>query len=126
MHSPAALQQALAADDVDALCLVPGVGKKTATRLLVELKSKLNLPLVDLANLHDGAAPAKAAGVHADVRDALAGLGYSADEIRRVLADLPTDGDPGEVGAPGAAANGGTSMNRPVKAQSMQRIGGRR
>ena len=42
--SPTTLRRVLADDDVAALCLVPGVGKKTAARLLVELKSRLDLP----------------------------------------------------------------------------------
>jgi Holliday junction DNA helicase RuvA len=93
VHAPMQLHRALAADDVDALCMVPGIGKKTATRLIVELKSKLHLPVVDLANLADPSATAERT-VHADVRDALLGLGYTQDEIRRVLADLPPVGDP--------------------------------
>ena len=93
VHAPMQLHRALAADDVDALCMVPGIGKKTATRLIVELKSKLHLPVVDLANLTDPATPGERSS-HADVRDALLGLGYTQDEIRRVLADLPADGDP--------------------------------
>ena len=44
VHSPLGLRQVLATDDVAALCLVPGVGKKTAARLLVELKSRLAVP----------------------------------------------------------------------------------
>jgi Holliday junction DNA helicase RuvA len=92
VHPPMQLHRALAADDVDALCMVPGIGKKTATRLIVELKSKLHLPVVDLANLADPVAAERSA--HADVRDALVGLGYTQDEIRRVLADLPATGDP--------------------------------
>ncbi|MCB1028011.1 MAG: Holliday junction branch migration protein RuvA, partial [Microthrixaceae bacterium] len=43
VHSPVDLARAVAADDVQALCLVPGVGKKTAARLLIELKTKLDL-----------------------------------------------------------------------------------
>jgi Holliday junction DNA helicase RuvA len=93
VHAPMQLHRALAADDVDALCMVPGIGKKTATRLIVELKSKLHLPIVDLANLSDPAIIAERT-VHADVRDALLGLGYTQDEIRRVLADIPLTGDP--------------------------------
>jgi holliday junction DNA helicase RuvA len=96
VHTPTQLHNALAADDVAALCMVPGIGKKTATRLIVELKSKLHLPVVDLANLSDGAPPG-VPGVHADVRDALAGLGYTQDEIRGALVDLPHDGDPSKL-----------------------------
>ena len=42
--SPASLSTAVLEDDVDTLCLVPGVGKKTAARLLLELKARLDLP----------------------------------------------------------------------------------
>jgi Holliday junction DNA helicase RuvA len=100
VHRPAQLRAALAADDVAALCLVPGVGKKTAARLLVELKSRLDLPdVVDLSSVA-GAVDGNGRGAPsplADVRDALANLGYGPDEIRDVLADLPPDGDAGEL-----------------------------
>ncbi len=93
VHGPQDLARVLAEDDVGALCLVPGVGKKTATRLLVELKSRLDIPL-DLgpaeAATSDGVRATTSA--RADVREALSGLGYGIDEIRDVLADLP-DGD---------------------------------
>lgn len=91
-HSPASLRQALADDDVDALCVVPGVGKKTATRLLLELKTRLDVPELEMALDGDGAAPAPENGSgRADVRAALAGLGYAPDEIRDVLRSLPSD-----------------------------------
>ena len=44
VHGPGALARILVEDDVSALCLVPGVGPKTAARLLVELKSRLDIP----------------------------------------------------------------------------------
>jgi Holliday junction DNA helicase RuvA len=100
VHSPAQLRVALAADDVAALCLVPGVGKKTAARLLVELKSRLDLgDVVDLTAVTGNGANG-GAGVPsplADVRDALANLGYGPDEIRDVLSDLPAEGEAGEL-----------------------------
>ena len=77
----------LATDDVDALCLVPGVGKKTAARLLVELKSRLEVPELDL-----GAETATGPAPRAEVRAALTGLGYGTDEVRDVVAQLPEDG----------------------------------
>ena len=46
-HSPAALVDIVAGDDLGALTLVPGVGSKTAERLLVELKSRLSVPVLD-------------------------------------------------------------------------------
>ncbi len=94
VHGPQDLARVLAEDDVGALCLVPGVGKKTATRLLIELKSRLDIPL-DLGPAQTSGASTgdrRPASARADVREALAGLGYGIDEIRDVLSDLP-DGD---------------------------------
>lgn len=92
VHDPAGLQHALADDDLDALCLVPGVGRKTATRLLVELKSRLDLGDLDLTRI-EGDTTAPGASSRKDVHDALEGLGYGPDEIREVLHDLPCEGD---------------------------------
>ena len=100
VHGPFDLAHVLAEDDVAALCLVPGVGKKTAARLLVELKSRLDIPLdIGPAGPVSRTSPSTGgAAVRADVREALSGLGYGADEIRDVLADLPTDGDSDDAG----------------------------
>jgi Holliday junction DNA helicase RuvA len=103
VHSPSALAQILIDDDVAALCLVPGVGKKTAARLMVELKSRLDIPEGDLtpvsAGRGNGSSPVGdgALSARADVRAALSGLGYSGDEIRTAVAELPDDGDPAEL-----------------------------
>jgi Holliday junction DNA helicase RuvA len=88
VHSPNALRRCLADDDVDGLVLVPGVGKRTAQRLLIELKARLDVPDLDLT----GAPATSAANARAEVRDALVHLGYSADEVREVLSGLPDDG----------------------------------
>ena len=50
----------VADDDIDALCLVPGVGKKTAARLLIELKSSLSRPVLDVAAGREPAATERA------------------------------------------------------------------
>lgn len=98
VHAPVALRQVLAEDDLSALCLVPGVGKKTAARLLVELKSRLDIPDLDLSVPDGGGAAAGSASVpattsaRADVREALTSLGYQPDEVLAVLRELP-DGD---------------------------------
>ena len=47
--SPAALSTAVLEEDLDTLCTVPGVGRKTAARLLIELKSRLDLPDLSLS-----------------------------------------------------------------------------
>ena len=86
-HPPAALFDVVANNDVAALTLVPGVGKKTAERLIVELRDRLSVPMLD------GAGTSGSASAVADVRDALASLGYGTDEIRDVLRELRSDAD---------------------------------
>ncbi len=94
VHSPTALRRAVATDDLDALMLVPGIGRKTAARLLIELKARLDLdldePALAVVGSRDGAG--RAGGARSEVRAALAGLGYGQDEVRDVLAGLPPDG----------------------------------
>lgn len=75
------LRVAVAADDVDALTQVPGIGKRSAQKLLLELKPKFDL--VD--------ATIEASGPLSEVREALIGLGYAPEEIRGTLADMPVD-----------------------------------
>lgn len=99
VHSPLGLRHVLATDDVAALCLVPGVGKKTAARLLVELKSRLSVPDVDvdLTSVTSAGGSNGHGSVRTDVRDALAALGYGTDEIGRALAELPEAGETSEL-----------------------------
>jgi Holliday junction DNA helicase RuvA len=85
-HPPAALFDVVSNNDATALTLVPGIGKKTAQRLIIELRDRLAVPVLDSG---DGSSVSAVA----DVRDALAGLGYGTDEIRDVLRELPTGGD---------------------------------
>jgi len=85
-HTPAALVDIVASSDLASLCLVPGVGKKTAERLLVELRSRLSVPVLD------DVSPVGSPSAVGDVREALAGLGYGNDEIREALREV----DPSE------------------------------
>lgn len=75
------LRAAVASDDIAALTEVPGIGKRSAQKLLLELKPKMDVADGELA----------ASGPLAEVREALTGLGYAPDEIRGTLASLPTD-----------------------------------
>jgi Holliday junction DNA helicase RuvA len=92
--TPMALRRAVASDDIDALVAVPGVGKTTAARLVLDLKNKLALdadPEATLAAVNgDGLLPTNA---RTDVRNALANLGYAPDEISFAVRDLAEDSD---------------------------------
>jgi len=88
VHAPTALRRALVEADLDALMLVPNVGKRTAQRLMVDLQARLEVPAtVGGDGLDPGATTARA-----EVRDALAGLGYSPEEVRQALARVPDEG----------------------------------
>ena len=86
--TPRDLARAVMADDLATLCAVPGVGRKTAARLVLDLRSRLSLP--EDADL---GVPDHGEGRHArsEVRAALAELGYGPDEIRRALETAPAD-----------------------------------
>jgi Holliday junction DNA helicase RuvA len=92
MHSPTELRQIVAMEDAAALARVPGIGKKTAARLLVEMQAKfdidLDAELFDVSVTPSSGAPS----ARADVASALAGLGYTGDEVRRVVGGLPDEG----------------------------------
>ena len=98
VHGPTALRTAVAHDDLAALCLVPGVGRKTAARLVMELKSKLDVPTDDSIGVTGETAEASSQrGTQNDVRAALESLGYGPEEIHAVLVEIPADGDTSEL-----------------------------
>ncbi|MEM9516412.1 MAG: Holliday junction branch migration protein RuvA [Actinomycetota bacterium] len=90
VHPPAALVDLVATGDHVALTLVPKVGPKTAKRLIIELRDRLTVPVLDGAEATSDAGSGSAV---AAVRDALAGLGYGTEEIRDTLRELPSDAD---------------------------------
>ncbi len=75
------LRRAIALEDTKRFEAIPGIGKKTAQRVVLELKEKIGVTLVA------GAEP----GDHLAARDALVELGYSVVDAERVLAEV----DPG-------------------------------
>ncbi len=90
--SPASLSTAVLEDDLDTLCTVPGVGRKTAARLLIELKSRLDLPDLSLERTGTpGGAGAGSRTSRSEARAALAELGYAPEEIRGALDGLRDD-----------------------------------
>jgi Holliday junction DNA helicase RuvA len=99
VHTPKELVRILAEDDLTALCLVPGVGKKTAARLVVELKARLDIASFESAggSAATGGVPPLGASPRVVVRQALAELGYGPEEIRRGLDDLDESDDEDEA-----------------------------
>jgi Holliday junction DNA helicase RuvA len=93
VHSPDALRRAVATGDEKALVAVPGIGKKGAQKLLLELKDRLGEPVGAPA----AAAPA-ASGWRDQLHAALVGLGYATREAEEAVAAV----------APQAEAAGGT------------------
>ncbi len=80
--TPAQLHQAVAAQDAHAFVQVPGIGKKTAQRLVLELRDRLGaigLPA-------DIALPIPTKGVVADLRSAIANLGYRPTQVDAAIA----------------------------------------
>ena len=73
---------ALRANDLARLTRIPGVGKKTAERLVLELKDKLPITLAGEA---EATAPAAPASPKDDLLSALANLGYSRPEVERAV-----------------------------------------
>jgi Holliday junction DNA helicase RuvA len=81
--SVAELAQAVTMQETGRLTKVPGIGKKTAERLLLELKDKLGVELGAVVGVN------RAAPVTADVLNALSSLGYSDKEALAVVRQLP-------------------------------------
>lgn len=103
-YEPADFAAAVAAGDIGAVQKVPGVGKKTASRIILELKGSLDpaaLSLFDAAgepsfagaagrSAAAAAAPGSGAGVdYRDVAHALMGMGFSPAEVDLALEDMP-------------------------------------
>jgi Holliday junction DNA helicase RuvA len=89
--SPASLSTAVLEDDLDTLCTVPGVGRKTAARLLIELKSRLDLPDLSLDSSGASGGGASSRTSRSEARAALAELGYAPEEIRGALDGVRDD-----------------------------------
>lgn len=80
--TPEDFRRTLATDDVAGISSVPGIGKKTAQRIILELKEKLHVPDLQVV----GSAP----DALSQARSALENLGYSPAEVRAALSESPT------------------------------------
>mgnify|MGYP006281696417 FL=1 len=91
VHTPTSLVDIVASADVAGLTIVPGIGKKTAERLLIELKNRLDVEVLG------GSLPESGASPMTDVREALAALGYGHEEIREAMKGIDLAGDSSEM-----------------------------
>jgi Holliday junction DNA helicase RuvA len=86
VHPPNAVRQALVTEDLVALCLVPGIGRKGAQRMVLELKDKAQLPGSSAPS-----ARAEAPGWRDTLSQALVGLGWTAAQSEEVVTALAAD-----------------------------------
>ncbi len=99
VHAPDDVRRAVATEDLNALCKVPGIGKKGAARIVLDLKDRLGPP-------HgSSAAPITLPGAREPVweeqlRGALAGLGYSGREVDDAVARVAVEAVEGETSMP--------------------------
>jgi len=84
--SPEALRRAVLDGDADAITIVPGVGKKVAARIVLDLKEKLG-----------GEVELPSAGPIAEVREVLVAMGLSHQEVQSAVVDIDGDGAPVEI-----------------------------
>ena len=88
VYSPEAFRKALVTEDLDALTLIPGVGKKTAARMILELREKLALPELEVVPGGNGKR-----AVLVEVKGALLNLGYTPAEARSAMESLPQNNE---------------------------------
>ena len=86
-YAPAQLADLIAAQDVAAVQRIPGIGKKTASRIILELKGSLD---DGLPGLFGEAAPSESAAV-AGAREALLSMGFTSAESDLALKNAPAD-----------------------------------
>jgi holliday junction DNA helicase RuvA len=88
--SPDALAQAVTADDVAMISSVPGIGKKTAQRIILDLKDKLGAPELGAAS---GRGAKGSGAALAETTEALLGMGFSAAEVAAAVKGYEGEAD---------------------------------
>ena len=103
VHSPDALRRAVAAEDVKALTMVPGIGNKVAQRIILELKDRLGAPSDSGPGL--GASPSRrtAPSWRDQVMTGLVNLGWSARDAEAAVAAVEAEAMEADGQAPDVA-----------------------
>ena len=111
IHAPDGLRRAIGGGDLAALTKVPGIGKKGAERIILELRDKIGIPS---STASSGVSAPAADDAAAQVHDALVGLGWSsrqADDAVEAVRPVPgngSNGSNGSDGSDGSAASAGS------------------
>lgn len=99
VHTPDGLRRAIAAEDLTALCKVPGIGRKGAQRIVLDLADRLGAPAAAAASAADPVSAGPTSTVRrdlSDVSEALVGLGWpakSADAAVAAVSEADPDAD---------------------------------
>lgn len=91
--TPDDLRFAVLSGDVKAISAAPGIGKKTAEKLIIELKDKLNIEdvLTHAADSSAAAVPVNNGGIQSEAVQALVALGYGSTESLRAVKQVELD-----------------------------------
>ncbi len=106
IHAPDGLRRAIGTGDLSALTKVPGIGRKGAERIVLELRDKIGLPT---GSASSGARQPAADEATAQVHDALVGLGWSSRQADDAVEAVSPGGGNGSSGS--HAANGSEAPN---------------
>ncbi len=87
--SPEAVTTAIRAGDAPRLATIPGIGKKTAERLVLELRERVGKGTAEAGVVHD---------IEGDARSALINLGYRPDAVARALEKVRAKATAGDLG----------------------------
>ena len=97
LYSPAQLADAIAAQDAARIAKIPGIGKKTAQRIILELKGTLEAEGGLFAADGSAAAPAATGGPRDGAHEALLSMGFTSAEADLALKGAPEDGTEGAL-----------------------------
>ena len=119
VHMPDALRRAVATEDLNALTMVPGVGRKGAQRIVLELKDRLGPPGEGGDHLPGPRPPRQAPGWRDQVQSGLVNLGWPARDADQAIAALEEEGVIG--GSDGDAVDVATVLRAALRKLSKQR-----
>ena len=124
VHSPEALRAAVAGEDLKALERVPGIGRKSAQRIVLELSGKLGAPVGTGAAGVAGPGTGGADARRDEVVAALVGLGWTQKVAEEAVDTVTADA----AGADGDAAAAGTPAEQVASTlrSALRLLGGRR